>query len=209
MIKKGPKRHRYVSLLSVMMVHFALLALVALGLFLATFIHRMLKNDAAYKAGDNPSITYDLFNLENQFNSYILIGSVFLIFIMLVFLLIRTIYVLNHPTTILLTLQYVSSNGDIISVTREVDSPKATMKKPPVDRFQKLELIDKKYPKKEHILSTEGLTLEYICRRFRSFASHIEGNPLFYSIDDIRRYIASLGVSKIIDSLNLPVNSLK
>ena len=66
------------------------------------------------------------------------------------------------------------------------------------ERFQKLSLLDKQYPKKEHISSTEGLTLEYICRRFRSFASHIEGNPLFYSIDDIRRFITSLGVSKII-----------
>ena len=66
------------------------------------------------------------------------------------------------------------------------------------DRFQKLSLLDKQYPKKEHITSTEGLTLEYICRRFRSFASHIEGNPLFYSIDDIRRFITSLGVSKIL-----------
>ena len=66
------------------------------------------------------------------------------------------------------------------------------------ERFQKLSILDKEYPKKEHIISTEGLTLEYICRRFRSFASHIEGNPLFYSIDDIRRFITSLGVSKIL-----------
>jgi hypothetical protein len=66
------------------------------------------------------------------------------------------------------------------------------------ERFQKLSILDRDYPKKEHILSTEGLTLEYICRRFRSFASHIEGNPLFYSIDDIRRFITSLGVSKIL-----------
>ena len=66
------------------------------------------------------------------------------------------------------------------------------------ERFQKLSLLDKQYPKKEHIVSTEGLTLEYICRRFRSFASRIEGNPLFYSIDDIRRFVTSLGVSKIL-----------
>ena len=66
------------------------------------------------------------------------------------------------------------------------------------DRFQKLSLIDKQYPVKEHIVSTEDLTLEYICRRFRSFASHIKGNPLYYSISDIRRFIASMGVSKIL-----------
>ena len=65
------------------------------------------------------------------------------------------------------------------------------------DRFQKLMLLDKQYPKKEFVQSTEDLTLEYICRRFRSFASRIQGNPLYYSIDDIRRFIAALGVTKI------------
>ncbi|MCQ2087358.1 MAG: AAA family ATPase [Bacilli bacterium] len=65
------------------------------------------------------------------------------------------------------------------------------------NRFQKLSALDKKFPSKEHIDSTEGLTLEHLCRRFRSFASHIEGNPLYYSITDIRRFIASFGVSKI------------
>ena len=71
-------------------------------------------------------------------------------------------------------------------------------KKETGDRFQKLTLLDKQYPKKEFIESTEDLTLEYICRRFRSFASRIAGNPLYYSIDDIRRFITSLGVSKIL-----------
>ena len=65
------------------------------------------------------------------------------------------------------------------------------------ERFQKLSMLDKQYPHKEHIESTEGLTLEYICTRFRSFASRIEGNPLYYSIDDIRRFITGLAVTKI------------
>ena len=71
-------------------------------------------------------------------------------------------------------------------------------KKDSGDRFQKLTLLDKTYPKKELITSTEDLTLEYICRRFRSFASRIQGNPLYYSIDDIRRFVTSLAVSKIL-----------
>ena len=70
-------------------------------------------------------------------------------------------------------------------------------KKDSGDRFQKLNLLDKQYPRKDFINSTEGLTLEYICRRFRSFASRIQGNPLYYSIDDIRRFVAALGVTKI------------
>ena len=70
-------------------------------------------------------------------------------------------------------------------------------KKESGDRFQKLILLDKQYPKKEYVTSTEDLTLEYLCRRFRSFASRIAGNPLYYSIDDIRRFVAALGVTKI------------
>ena len=70
-------------------------------------------------------------------------------------------------------------------------------KKDSGDRFQKLALLDKQYPKKELVNSTEDLTLEYICRRFRSFASRIAGNPLYYSIDDIRRFVSALGVTKI------------
>jgi hypothetical protein len=76
-------------------------------------------------------------------------------------------------------------------------SGSATKKKDSGDRFQKLILLDKQYPKKEYVESTEDLTLEYICRRFRSFASRIQGNPLYYSIDDIRRFVAALGVTKI------------
>ena len=70
-------------------------------------------------------------------------------------------------------------------------------KKDSGDRFQKLILLDKQYPKKEYVTSTEDLTLEYLCRRFRSFASRIAGNPLYYSIDDIRRFVSALGVTKI------------
>ena len=77
------------------------------------------------------------------------------------------------------------------------DTGDSKKKKESGDRFQKLILLDKQYPKKEYVTSTEDLTLEYLCRRFRSFASRIAGNPLYYSIDDIRRFIAALGVTKI------------
>lgn len=199
MISRGlNKKHRYVSLLSVLMVYFAGTALAAIACFTAAFINRMIINLGEYETSG--TVTWDIFNLQNSVNSYVLIFSIFSIAFMLIFLLFRTIYILNHPQTIMVTLQYVNANGDMISITREVDAPslKEERKKVNVERFQKLTLLDKEYPKKEHIISTEGLTLEYICRRFRSFASHIEGNPLFYSIDDIRRFITSLGVSKIL-----------
>ena len=84
-----------------------------------------------------------------------------------------------------------------VTVSPEEKKATLTTKKDSGDRFQKLTLLDKKYPKKEISESTPDLTLDYICKRFRSFASRIEGNPLYYSIDDIRRFVTSLGVTKI------------
>ena len=200
MIKQGPKKHIYVSLHSVFMVALAGTGLLAIGCFLAAFIYRMGLNYDEYQSG-NPDVTYDVFNLSNNFNSYVLVISIFAIILMMLFLLARAIYTLNNPNTIMVTLQFVNANGEMVAITREVDAEEVKenkKQKKVTDRFQKLSLLDKQYPKKEHIVSTEGLTLEYICRRFRSFASRIEGNPLFYSMDDIRRFVTSLGVSKIL-----------
>lgn len=196
MKKKKSRQHKYVSLLSVLMVLFSGFAIVGIGIFTAAFVFR------AYIKEDNRE-TMDLFNLNSDIPSILLIVSIFLIFIFLIILLSRAIYRLNHPTSIMVTLQYYDENGNFISVSREAESREEIKhlytkgKKTNLDRFQKLSLLDKEYPHKEHIVSTEDLTLDYLCRRFRSFASHIQGNPLYYSILDIRRFVASLGVSKI------------
>ena len=80
----------------------------------------------------------------------------------------------------------------------QVEETKPKKKEEKGKRFQKLDMLDTKYPGKEQtkIASTEGLTLPYICERFRDFAASDIENPLYYSIQDIRRFIASLGVSK-------------
>ena len=89
---------------------------------------------------------------------------------------------------------YDQGNGQKGKGTTTTEKPK----KDKGERFQKLSLLDKQYPRREYITSTDGLNLEYICRRFRSFASNIQGNPLYYSIKDIRRWVAAMGVSKIL-----------
>ena len=63
--------------------------------------------------------------------------------------------------------------------------------------FQRLGTLDRTYQSKEKISETEGLNLADICERFRVFASRIPDNPLYYSITDIRRFISSLGVSRV------------
>ena len=189
------RKHKYVSLTSVLAVLTAGFALVGLGLFTAAFLYRLFNVDEG---------RYDLINLHaNLFNVFIVISIFAMIFFLLV-LLLRQIQKMRHPDTILVTLEYVDENGNKIKEMRAIEVPKteeevqkANKKKDSGDRFQKLMLLDKQYPKKEYVESTEDLTLEYICRRFRSFASRIQGNPLYYSIDDIRRFIAALGVTKI------------
>ena len=190
------KKHKYVRLTSVLMFGFALCALIGIVIFTFAFVYR------AYFKEDNRE-TIDLFNLKGNVFSILLICSMFLIFLFLLALLGRAIYSLNHPASISVTVEYYDDSGNIVNVTKEVSSKSEAKdllqnkKAKKGDRFQKLTMIDKAYPAKEKITSTEDLTLDYICRRFRSFACHIKGNPLYYSIDDIRRFVASLGVSKV------------
>ena len=178
---------KYVELASVLAIFFSSLALFGLGCFTAAFIYRLTQ----FK-GDRT----DLLNVYSNPINIITIVCFFCLFVFLMILLIRQIERLNHPETVMVTLEYVDEFGNKIQEVVEMEIPKTT-KKDPGDRFQKLALLDKQYPKKELVNSTEDLTLEYICRRFRSFASRIAGNPLYYSIDDIRRFVSALGVTKI------------
>jgi len=61
-------------------------------------------------------------------------------------------------------------------------------------RFPELANIDAMNPDFKEEISDDDLTLESVCNMFRDFNSS-ELN-LFYSMSDIRRFIASLGVSK-------------
>ena len=186
------REHRYVALSSVIVVLFSSIALFGLACFGAAFVYRWVNNDSGY---------WDVFHLKADVPAFVLVISILVLFIVLLLLLFRAIYTLNHPVTVLVTLQYYDERGNLISITRESSDPDARKKLEKDrkgERFQHLTALDKRYPKKVFINSTEGLSLAYICQRFRSFCSRIEGNPLYYSIDDIRRFVASLGVSKIL-----------
>jgi MoxR-like ATPase len=63
--------------------------------------------------------------------------------------------------------------------------------------YQRLGKLDEIYKQKEKLEVTESFTLAELCDRFRLFASRIPDNPLYYSITDIRRYITSLAISKV------------
>ena len=66
--QKNRKQHKYVSLLSVLMVFFSGLAIIGIGIFTATFIFR-----AYIKEDDRQTI--DLFNLNGEIPSILLMHS--------------------------------------------------------------------------------------------------------------------------------------
>ena len=191
------RKHKYVALTSVLAILTAAIALFGLGLFTAAFLYRWNK----YVANEGERV--DLVNVDDNLMNVIMIGTIFAMIFFLLIMVLRQVEKMKHPDTIMVTLEYVDENGNRIKRVQEIQVPKTetpeekAKKKDPGDRFQKLILLDKQYPKKEYVTSTEDLTLEYLCRRFRSFASRIAGNPLYYSIDDIRRFVAALGVTKI------------
>ena len=191
------RKHKYVALTSVLAILTAAIALFGVGLFTAAFLYRWNK----YVANEGERV--DLVNVDDNLMNVIMIGTIFAMIFFLLIMVLRQVEKMKHPDTIMVTLEYVDENGNRIKRVQEIQVPKTetpeekAKKKDPGDRFQKLILLDKQYPKKEYVTSTEDLTLEYLCRRFRSFASRIAGNPLYYSIDDIRRFVAALGVTKI------------
>ena len=190
------RKHKYVALTSVLAILTAAIALFGLYLFTAAFLYRWTKYSA-------DGTRYDLINVEDNLVNVITVVTIFFMIFFLLLMVLRQVEKMRHPDTIMVTLEYVDENGNRIRRMQEIQVPKVeapeekAKKKDAGDRFQKLTLLDKQYPKKEYVQSTEDLTLEYLCRRFRSFASRIQGNPLYYSIDDIRRFVAALGVTKI------------
>ena len=80
----------------------------------------------------------------------------------------------------------VDENGELPDSNRTGDNP----------RFEELTKIDRAMANYHTPPFHDTIGLEELCERFRNFAAY--KLHLYYSIDDIRRFIASLGVSPII-----------
>ena len=63
-------------------------------------------------------------------------------------------------------------------------------------RFSTLSALDREMAIQPNVAYNDRISLEDFCNRFRAFAAH--ERHLYYDIDDIRRFVASLGVSPII-----------
>ena len=80
----------------------------------------------------------------------------------------------------------VSAEGDLASSAEEEDV---------TERFCMLSEIDRKRNEYGHRTYDKNVTLEQFCEEFRNYAAN--KLKLYYDIDDIRRFVAGLGVSKL------------
>ena len=168
------RKHKYVALTSVLAILTAAIALFGLSLFTAAFLYRW--NKYALNDGER----YDLINVDDNLLNVITVVLIFSMIFFLLIMVLRQVEKMKHPDTIMVTLEYVDENGNRIKRVQEIQVPKTetpeekSKKKDPGDRFQKLTLLDKQYPKKEYVTSTEDLTLEYLCRSEGSRSDHKE-----------------------------------
>ena len=88
------RNKKYVSLLSVLVVLACSFALIGILSFAGAFIYRLIHNDGP---------TFDVFNLDAGIPAFILIFSIISVFIVLFTFVLRSIYILNHPVTTMVT----------------------------------------------------------------------------------------------------------
>ena len=87
-------------------------------------------------------------------------------------------------------ISYVKSSAD------SSKKRKKTEEKPTGERFCMLSEIDRNSGKYGRMFYEKGVTLESFCNDFRNYAAN--KLKLYYDIEDIRRFIAGLAVSKLV-----------
>ena len=96
------------------------------------------------------------------------------------------------------TLVVSENSAYVLSGTEEVtDAPDASEEANKRDeRFCMLCEIDRNSESYGHLLYDKDITLESFCNDFRNYAA--SKHKLYYDIEDIRRFIAGMGVSKLV-----------
>ena len=94
---------------------------------------------------------------------------------------------------VIVSLSLVKKHGGFVD---ELASTKKKKKVIMPDRFSVLKQIDEEYADYTAPVYERERSLSRICEDFRSFAASELG--LYYSIDDIRRFVAGLGVTRLI-----------
>ena len=89
-----------------------------------------------------------------------------------------------------------ADDTDIANIPAAEESTEKQETAPHGERFCMLSDIDRNKGKFEYRTYEKGMTLEAMCEDFRNYAAN--KLKLYYSIDDIRRFIAGLAVSRLL-----------
>ena len=149
----------------------------------------------------NNTTTIELNNLlKSSVGSVFSSNTAIIIYVLLTLILIATI--------IVLLIVQSSVAKEPVKIVKQVVSPVKTAEtkvvksdinkeeNKNVKRFYMLSEIDKKEPDFKKITYEKSLTLKQLCEDFRNFAA--SELKLYYSIDDIRRFISGMSVSHIL-----------
>ena len=130
-------------------------------------------------------------NMFNSFWTYISTRQALGVFI-IVLLVLMSFLIAN----VLVALSIVRNESEIEGPTEEKSKKRGKSKNGP--RFNMLNRIDEEFSSQnsEQIKFDDSVTLEQFCEQFRNFSAAHEHR--YYRIEDIRRFVAGLGVSKLI-----------
>ncbi len=112
------------------------------------------------------------------------------------FIIVLLLMVSFLVANVLIALHIVRNEAEIEGPEEEPSKKRGKSKNGP--RFNMLNRIDAEYSSYDpsKIKYDDSITLEQFCERFRNFAA--SELHLYYRIEDIRRFVAGLGVSKLI-----------
>ena len=122
---------------------------------------------------------------------YLLAIFLAMIPILLVFLLLVKLFVKQEPEQVELTEAPEARLPHVEEPTTPKEAEEETG-----ERFCMLCEIDRRAGSYGHAVYEKGMTLELLCEEFRNYAA--SRLRLYYDIDDIRRFVAGLGVSKLL-----------
>ena len=129
--------------------------------------------------------------MENIFNSvwkFISTRQALGLFIIVLLVLVMVLVV-----NVLIALHIVRNEADIEGPAKEGTKKRGRSKNAP--RFSMLLRIDEEQKEYKEPNYNDTLTLDQLCVQFRDYAA--SQKKLFYRIEDIRRFVAGLGVSKL------------
>ena len=140
-----------------------------------------------------PSHLYQIFgnvSLKNTAIEILSSNTAILIYVLLLLFVISMIII-----SIMFSKSTEETPTIVIPTTEEAKNDEKQSEET-VERFCMLSNIDKKSNTYGHQIYEKGITLESFCEDFRNYAA--SRLSLYYDIDDIRRFVAGLAVSKLV-----------